>query len=305
MNRNQLLEKESIARNKMASYYNVAGPQTIKRVKRLFLKPNVYVQNLLVRWFALGPRTLTGHTFWGRKFSGPFRDIDNRMLCHFGTLGEPEWALIKFLIKNLKENDVFYDIGANYGFYTMLAEELIKNGEIHAFEPLPGVFKYLYGNIDGKGKSSKIFINQLALVDKIGRYPIYDASISMHSGASSMLIESLVERGKNFEVMDVECDTIDNYILKNKPPTILKIDVEGGEALVIKGAVNFLRSSNPLIIMEVWDGALGEKFSMHSIKLLEELGYLAHRLTDEGEFSLQIERDYFIKPDNLVFKKSL
>jgi hypothetical protein len=75
-----------------------------------------------------------------------------------------ELKSIKFLIKNFKGVDVFYDIGAQYGLYTSLALEFCK--EVHAFEPIPKFFDVLKNNF----KSYKnVFLNNLAVSDKKGK----------------------------------------------------------------------------------------------------------------------------------------
>ena len=68
------------------------------------------------------------------------------------TNSDPETRLTKFLIKNTNREDVFFDIGANFGFFTVLARAMLGddpiNGtpQIYAFEPTPSIFKILSKN---------------------------------------------------------------------------------------------------------------------------------------------------------------
>jgi FkbM family methyltransferase len=113
-------------------------------------------------------------------------DGDATFLYFFGVLFGDEINIIKFLIKNLKENDIFYDIGANYGFYTLLAQEFITTGEIHSFEPNPNIFKLLKENVK-LDLFKNTFLNELALSDKKGESEFYNLDIKGHSGASSLI----------------------------------------------------------------------------------------------------------------------
>ena len=83
----------------------------------------------------------------------------NGILSGFG-----EYKLTKFFIKNLKEDDIFYDIGANYGFYSCLAAEFCK--EVHLFEPIPFIFDNLKNNFKNH---QNVFLNNIALSDKKGK----------------------------------------------------------------------------------------------------------------------------------------
>jgi predicted RNA methylase len=108
-------------------------------------------------------------TFWGRDLYVYLADADAdaSALYFFSTLYGDEIKIIKFLIKNFKENDIFYDVGANYGFYTCLAREFIIDGEIHAFEPNPKIFKLLRENAR-LDIFKNTLLNEVALSDKTG-----------------------------------------------------------------------------------------------------------------------------------------
>lgn len=113
-------------------------------------------------------------TFFGRKMEIYIADQDASALFFFGTLYGEELKIIKFIIKNLKENEVFYDIGANYGFYTVLCQELIDpyKGEIHSFEPLFKIFNLLKRNALLK-QYQNTYLNNIALSDKIGFFRFF------------------------------------------------------------------------------------------------------------------------------------
>jgi FkbM family methyltransferase len=238
-------------------------------------------------------------TFWGRDIYVYLADADASSLYFFNTLYGDEIKVIKFLIKNFKENDIFYDIGANYGFYTCLAQEFIIDGQIHAFEPNPKIFGLLKEN-SSLDIFKNTFLNEIALSDKTGEAEFYDREAGRHSGGSSLIKHSNFKRYKTIKVKTI---TLDEYILDHKPPTIMKIDVEGGEPLVLKGALKLLKKYNPMIIMEF----LPDDLHREAVNILSNNGYRAFKIDSDGNLSIINEKD-LLRNDisheaNYVFKK--
>ena len=199
--------------------------------------------------------------------------------CAGNNLYGSEFSIIKFLIKNLKENDVFYDVGANYGFYTILAQELISNGEIHSFEPNPNIFPLLLKNAQPE-KFKNTFLNELALSDKDGCLEFYNRFNQRHSGDSS-LVKHEHFKGK-YKIIKVKSSTLDTYFLNNKKPTIMKVDIEGGEPYFLKGAQNFLKENQPAIIMEIWPGELHKQ----AVQILQNFEFKMYGINEEGEIEI-------------------
>lgn len=238
-------------------------------------------------------------TFWGRDIYVYFADMDASALYFFNTLYGNEIKIIKFLIKNFKNEDVFYDIGANYGFYTLLAQEFITNGEIYAFEPNPKIFKLLRENAR-LDVFKNTFLNQVALSDKTGEIDFYDREVDRHSGGSSLIKHS---HFRKYNVIKVRATTLDEYILDHKPPTIIKIDVEGGEPFVLRGAFKLLKKHNPIIIMEFFPDDLHRE----AVNILLNNGYRVFKIDNDGNLSIINEQD-LLRDDipheaNYVFKK--
>ncbi len=110
---------------------------------------------------------------------------------------------------------------------------------------------------------------------------------------------------------EVRCTTLDDYVKENRPPTVMKIDVEGGEKRLLAGALDTLRRHRPAIAMETWAREGGERFSLPSCRTLIEWGYRPHALSEEGTPSPLAAADLpaFIREmpagwDNLVFLPS-
>ncbi len=204
----------------------------------------------------------------------------------------------------MKEGDCFYDVGANHGFYALLANEFVgAKGEVHAFEPMPSVHSWLEKNASPAGVKAV----DAALWDSTGT-----ATLFLHRlGDVFNTLESEVAdfdptRGPGRA--EVRCVTLDDYAAANRPPTVMKIDVEGGEKRLLDGAMDTLRKHRPAIAMEFWAGKGGERFSLAPARTLVELGYAAHALNDNGStFPLKPEdlpvfvRDMRTGWDNVVF----
>jgi FkbM family methyltransferase len=239
-------------------------------------------------------------TFWGREMTVYLYDADASSLYFLGSLYGDELKIIKFLIKNLKEDDIFYDIGANYGFYTLLAQEFITKGEIHTFEPNPKIFKLLIEN-SRLDIFKNTFLNEMALSDKTGETEFYDREISRHSGGSSLIKH---QNFKKYKVIKVKTNTLDDYILNHKPSTIMKIDIEGGEPFVLRSASRLLQEYGPTIIMEFGPDDLHKK----AVNILLNNGYRVFRIDNDGNLVNVNEIDFLFKDNisheaNYVFKK--
>jgi FkbM family methyltransferase len=199
----------------------------------------------------------------------------------------------KFLIKNFKDNDIFYDIGAQYGLYTSLALEFCK--EVHAFEPIPKFFDVLKNNFKNY---KNVFLNNLAVSDKTGKTKIC-------IGSTTIVEEMKKKYPKSSEEVEIKTITLDEYIKTHPEPTIIKMEIEGAEFLAIKGGYEFFKNNSPVILMEV----LGDEFleiSKRAVELLVELGYAPYQINLEGEIS-KVSLDFVYKLKGIInlsfFKK--
>ena len=224
------------------------GPGWKMRLKRFLRYKTHYINYILQRFGIIKPK------------------LDYYYLLRLGP--GPELKVIQYLLSIIKPNDIFYDIGSNYGLFIEVTKEIAK--EIHAFEPLPKCFAYLQKNY---GKYSNIFLNNLALGDKINEVEFYQSKDENTSGASTLIKEVAYRNIKKIKPIKVKMITLDEYIKSHNPPTIMKIDVEGAESFIIDGAKNLFKDYNPIIIMEVWSGKNGLDFSIKAVDKLLNYGY--------------------------------
>jgi FkbM family methyltransferase len=305
LKRKLFLEKLEESYKNIERFSKFSGPGWIKKVIRLFFAPKPYWQYLL---FRLDPRKRkTTKMFWSRKV---LLEIKNNppFFAIFGILpGVSEYRLTKFFIKNLKENDIFYDIGANYGFYTYLALEFCK--EVHSFEPLPDIFENLKMNLEN---IRNVFLNKVALSNKEVKAKIYLPSKSgLDASAGSTIIKETIDKHhyKFSKSLEIETTTLDNYLKDHNKPTIIKLDIEGAECLVIEGGYEFFKNNSPIIAMEVWSSKEGGEISMKAVEKLRELGYKSYLINENGNLelvngnlSLIVDQEN-LYDDNFIFKK--
>ena len=152
----------------------------------------------------------------------------------FVYLGMPEYEGNTYVLNNLKPSDTFIDVGACIGDYSLFASSVISKGEIYAFEP----FK----------KSIEMFEENIRL-NGINNISIFRGVASDKNGFEKLQIENeseinhITHEKNNMNVIKVPSITLDRYITENNimHVAILKIDVEGSEMKVLRGAEKSIR----------------------------------------------------------------
>lgn len=163
---------------------------------------------------------------------------------------------ITFLSKYLKEGDRFLDIGSNFGYYTLIASNLVgTSGKVYAIEPATKTYNRLLRNVE-LNKAVNVIPIKLAVSEKKGKLPMnvsrdgYDAWNSLTKPDAT----------GEFFVEEVETDTIDGLIENVDDISkikMMKIDVEGWEVALLKGGENFFNKPNaPIFQIEFNDRAL-------------------------------------------------
>ncbi len=158
-------------------------------------------------------------------------------------LGLDEFYDMGFLIHSLKEKDTFLDVGSNLGSYSLLASGLCKCSSI-AYEPVPITFSKLIKNINIQNFRERIIAKKIALTSIA--FPDDNVLFSTDRGCCNSVVDEQYQGDKELVmVSNLDKET------ENISPNLLKIDVEGFENMVLRGAENFLnRSSLFAIIIE-------------------------------------------------------
>ncbi len=180
--------------------------------------------------------------------------IKKRVFAHYQILNwktlsvtefDAELLLLEFF---LTKNSVFFDIGSNKGEYAYYAEKLINPKNIYLFEPEKKLNKQL------KAIFSDCQIFDLALSDNKGTHQFKTPLINgvADNCLSSLEVENKEDNETEAIIYEVKTDTLDNFTKeRNINPDLIKIDVEGHELSVLKGAENFISKYHPTLIIEI------------------------------------------------------
>lgn len=187
-----------------------------------------------------------------------------------------------FFISRLREGDTVLDIGANIGWFTLVAAKHIgSTGTIYSFEPRPETAKMLAKTIAMNRLNSIVRFYEYALSDFNGELLINWGSNTDNPGGSFVTRNASYQQ-TGLVTARVRAARLDD-ILPDIAPNLIKIDVEGAEPLVFSGAVNALRRRKPVILSELHPSQLmrvsGVTASQY-ISQMEELGYTCYLLED-------------------------
>ena len=220
-----------------------------------------------------------------------YPDYQRKRLKHFynhlsfdgGGNEEKELLLLRFW---LQTDSVFFDIGANNGLYSYVAQLYTHADKIYAFEPIPELSLRLKNMIPA-AKHRKV-----AFSDDISTHSFKIPSIGDQEYKSrGTLNTTYKEKGETTtRLIDVATDTLDNFCNKNKISRIdfIKIDVEGHELKVIEGGTETLKRLRPVLQIEIEQRHHKDNI-IHIIEHVKNLGYKCNYLDVETRQIISLE----------------
>lgn len=226
-----------------------------------------------------------------------------------GKTHDSEVRLAKFLISNVLKNDVFVDIGAHFGYYSLLVNH-IGISATYSLEASPNNYTFLL-------KNTQDFEN----------IHIYNKAVSFHSGEITFYefptnySENNTIYARQFEAehwykknkptaVHVPAITLDAFVKsENIYPDFIKLDVEGAELDIIKGGTTFLTNHSPTLIIEHLTNNTIDMY-LQVNDALKSLDYSAYIIDQNGEISLNNNMSHYlnnlnIDSDNIVYKKEV
>ncbi len=205
-------------------------------------------------------------------------DVSDWLGRHVYVTGEYEPATTKLIKNLLAAGGTFVDIGANVGYFTLLAAKCVgRSGRVFSFEPVPQLRRRLDRNLR---------------LNHLGDCEVYGVAVSNaegtcefhvgpcgHSGVSGM--RALHDASAT---ITVHTNTLDNMLPADVDVSLVKIDVEGAECHVLEGMQDSLARSQPDIILEITPEYLsGMNRSPGQIEqLLASFGYRPFAIGDMG-----------------------
>lgn len=194
--------------------------------------------------------------------------------------GYYESELTELLLRNLRPGMRFVDVGAHFGYYSLLAAHLVgASGAVESFEPIPRTFRVLAHNVKGRGN---ITAHRAAIFSRDGELEMFDMG-PRFAGYSSF-VEPRLEGTRAGQVspkkLRVPSATLDSYA-RDWPtgPTFIKIDAESAEAHVFAGMEETFERLRPIVAFEVGDFELSNvPRSRELILELVRRGYTPYRI---------------------------
>lgn len=179
-----------------------------------------------------------------------FRLFSDDVLSELIYSGEFEWSEMEWINHFLKPGMVFFDVGANIGYYSLIAAKKVgSHGSVYSFEPTKKTFDRFCGNILLNKEFEKIIhAFNIAVSDKNGPSELFVSSKEYHAWNSLVLPDNI----NDFRKEIINTETLDTFFINEKCPIpdLIKIDVEGWEKFVLIGARRIIEQFKPVILIE-------------------------------------------------------
>lgn len=187
---------------------------------------------------------------------------------HFSAHGESVEEMHRFVAeaRKLPAGSVFFDVGAHSGIFTTTFCALCPGGRAAAFEPSPGPLAELAAATARNGQEGRVIERQVAVGDRAGQ---------MDAWLDSARMAHMEPAPPGIEAVQVECVTLDTETDRLGAPALVKIDVEGWEDAVLRGAGRVLAQARPIVFLELHLDVLESRgIAPRSVTgILERAGY--------------------------------
>jgi FkbM family methyltransferase len=221
-----------------------------------------------------------------------------------------ERAELKAIRRHVAATDIVCDIGANKGAFTFWLARWCRDGRVVAFEPQAEIARRLASDCNSL-KLSNVTVEPIGVYATSGTQLL---SVPRGHSPGASIGPAVAATG---EAVPVRVVALDDYFKEGEKISLLKIDVEGAELHVFKGAERILKTSCPLLVFECENRHLGEGCVEDVISYLISLGYQGSfvcrgRLRPVAEFDVKIhhrtEGEWFWKSagycNNFIFSKA-
>ncbi len=248
----------------------------------------------LIRWFYdhvysfFKPRSIMvqGHLMW----------LDEKDVLELATneFYEPtETALLK---KELKKGEIFVDIGANIGYYTLIAARLVgPRGKVYAFEPDPVNFRLLEKNIEQNGYLNVVLVNR-AVSDNT-------RSALLYLNKTNMGDHRIYNPGEYRDRIPIRTVSLDDYFKKlDKRVHFIKMDIQGAEAKALKGIRSLVKANRRIKMVVEFCGKNLKKCGSDPkqfLSALQKMGFKISEISKSGKSIRSVTASYLLNRYNL------
>jgi len=287
----------------------VSEINSLSKVGRLLNNPLKYAYAMYCRifYYALrkeGIQTKTT-TFFGDTMN-VLLPAGTDIYLTSGKAHDSEIRLSSYIINILKENDTFVDVGAHFGFFSLLASMIVgSQGKVIAFEGGIDTYQVLHKNINLK---ANIQANNKVVSNTQGEVSFYQFPAA-YSEYSSLDIKQYKDTDwiKNNPPKATIMHSIRlSQELKGQDVDMIKVDVEGGEFEVLSGLSEYLINYNPIIIIEYLSADRNNQSHVLAAQYLVDRGYKSHIIDIKGEVKrcdnlMEYMKREEMESDNIVF----
>ena len=177
-------------------------------------------------------------------------------------LGQFELPVQEALRRELREGSVVFDVGANAGFFSLIASRLAgPSGKCFSFDPDPANIESIREQIRLNNIANWVAVQE-AISDKPGNMPFSRTVPGSSTG-------HLGEAGRSEETIEVKVTTLDEAAARFGPPHFIKMDIEGAEGEALRGATQMLQTARPTFLIELHN----ENAAREVRRIMEEAKY--------------------------------
>ena len=192
-------------------------------------------------------------------------------------------------VQEIKKGMTVFDIGAHIGLFTLGASKRVgPEGRVYAFEPSPESAEVLIQHISLNGWRDRVQVQREVVSDVEGVVPFFTHGLTMSASMARKNIEVLSPEKFSTPATMIRTTsvTLDKFCkAEDIKPDIMKIDAEGAELLILRGAKNLLMNGRPLILCEIHPAQMLNCRSSYAelMEYLNHIGYSVKPLDESHE----------------------
>jgi FkbM family methyltransferase len=285
----------------LLSFQRSLGRSQQSRIRRIFSSPIGEIRSKTLHAVSCRldrPIRVRAKTFWNEEMEVILPEVVSTALFRYRFFEE---GLTRMLLQHVRPGMVFYDVGAHFGYFTLLASALVgSRGQVHAFEPTPRTYQMLQSNAKGH---ANIRVNNLAFFSREDVLtfndfgPVLCAFNSLHGMRTDDEVDIRAGRSKSYggaQTCTVRAESLDGYVARTGVvPDFVKIDAESSEYDILTGMEKTIETRRPMVTVEVGDmGVEGVRSSREMVQWMLERGYRALEFSADALREHQLKNSY-------------